>query len=215
MRRLIEDRTIRVAIVEDDNEIRQSLVLIVDGSPGYSCRQAFPTAEAALELLPDDLPDVVLMDIGLPGMTGIEATQQLHERFPDLDVVMLTVLEDDETVFNSLCAGASGYLMKSTPPAQLLQSIDEVYRGGAPMSAAIARRVIGSFQSAPADASPLSRREREILEHLCDGESYRVIAEKLYVSGHTVRAHIKNIYSKLQVNSRAEAVRKAMRERLV
>jgi DNA-binding NarL/FixJ family response regulator len=215
MKRVTEDKTIRVAIVEDDEEIRRSLVLIVDGSPGYACVQAFANAEDALNTLSDDLPDVVLMDIGLPGMSGIEATQQLREWFPELDIVMLTVLEDDETVFNSLCAGANGYLMKSTPPAQLLQSIDEVHQGGSPMSASIARRVIRSFQSAPADASPLSRREREILEHLCDGESYRVIAEKLFVSGHTVRSHIKNIYSKLQVNSRAEAVRKAMRERLV
>lgn len=220
MAHTIEDRPIRVAVVEDDHEIRRSLVLILDGSPGYSCRQGFATAEDALAALPENaprtaVPDVILMDIGLPGMSGIEATRLLRERIPETDVVMLTVMDDDDAVFNSLCAGATGYLMKSTPPAQLLQSIDEVYRGGAPMSASIARRVINSFQSVPAGLSPLSGREREILEHLCDGESYRVIAEKLHVSGHTVRAHIKNIYSKLQVNSRAEAVRKAMKEKLI
>jgi len=215
MRGPIEDRPIRVAVVEDDEAIRQSLVLIVDGSPGYRCRQGFASAEAALRGLPDDPPDVVLMDIGLPGMSGIEATRALRERLPGVDVVMLTVKDDDEAVFSSLCAGATGYLIKSMPPAQLLQSIDEVYRGGSPMSASIARRVITSFQSVPAEATSLTRREIEILEHLCNGESYRVIAEQLYVSGHTVRAHIKNIYEKLQVNSRAGAVRKAMKERLI
>lgn len=215
MKRPIEDRPIRVAVVEDDDEIRRALMLIVDGSPGYRCAQGFARAEEALERLPNDPPDVVLMDVGLPGMSGIEATRLLRDSLPGTDVVMLTVMEDEETVFNSLCAGATGYLMKSTSPAQLLQSIDEVHRGGSPMSASIARRVITSFRSVPAGASSLTRRESEILEHLCNGENYRVIAEKLFVSGHTVRAHIKNIYEKLQVNSRAEAVKKALEERLI
>ena len=215
MRREIEDQPICVAIVEDDEAIRHSLAQILNGSPGYLCVNAFESAEDAIANLPADPPDVVLMDIGLPGMSGIEATQILHDRLPETDVVMLTVQENDDAVFNSLCAGATGYLIKSMPPAQLLQSIDEVYRGGSPMSASIARRVIRSFQSEPDIASPLTRREREILEHLCNGESYRVIAEKLFISGHTVRSHIKNIYEKLQVNSRAEAVRKAMQEKFI
>ena len=204
-----------MAIVEDDETIRQSLALILDGSPGYVCSNAFGNAEDAIASLPKNPPDVVLMDIGLPGISGIEATQVLRDSLPETDVVMLTVQENDNAVFSSLCAGATGYLIKSMPPAQLLQSIDEVYRGGSPMTASIARRVINSFQSVSSSASSLTRREREILEHLCNGESYRVIAEKLFISGHTVRAHIKNIYEKLQVNSRAEAVRKAMEKRLI
>ncbi len=215
MKRPMEERSIVVAIVEDDEAIRVSLTLIIDGSPGFTCCGGFASAEEALKALPGNPPDVVLMDIGLPGISGIEATRLLREHIPDTDVVMLTVKEDDDTVFSSLCAGATGYLIKSMQPARLLQSIDEVYRGGSPMTASIARRVIRSFQAAPADSPSLTRRESEILEHLCNGESYRVIAEKLYVSGHTVRAHIKNIYGKLQVNSRAAAVRKAMRERLI
>ena len=215
MTKEIEDRPISVVIVEDDETIRQSLELILNGSPGYECTYAFGNAEDAIRELPDDPPDVVLMDIGLPGISGIEATAILRDTLPQTDVVMLTVQENDDSVFNSLCAGATGYLIKSMPPAQLLQSIDEVYQGGSPMTASIARRVIGSFQSAPEPASPLTRREREILEHLCDGESYRVIAEQLFISGHTVCAHIKKIYEKLQVNSRAEAVRKAVERRLI
>ena len=216
MNRVIEDQPINVAVVEDDESIRQSLILILDDSPGYRCTAGFSNGEDAVKRLPNDPPDVVLMDIGLPGMSGIEVTRQIRQSLPQTDVVMLTALDDDETLFNSLCAGATGYLIKSMPPGQLLQSIDEVYRGGSPMSASIARRVIGSFQStASPEARPLSRREQEILEHLCNGENYRIIAEKLFISGHTVRAHIKNIYEKLQVNSRAEAVKKAMQERLI
>lgn len=201
--------------MEDDAEIRNALALILDGSPGYRCAGSFADAEGALKALPANPPDVVLMDIGLPGMSGVEATRLLRAALPEADVVMLTVMEDDDAVFSSLCAGAAGYLMKSTPPSLILQSIDEVRRGGSPMSASIARRVITSFRTAPDGSHDLTRRENEILEHLCNGESYRVIAEKLFISGHTVRAHIKNIYEKLQVNSRAQAVRKALKERLI
>lgn len=212
---MIDDRPITVAVVEDDDAIRRSLTMIVDGSPGYVCAHSYGRAEDAIRDLPQHPPDVVLMDVGLPGMSGVDATRILRERIPDIDVVMLTVQEDDETIFDSLCAGATGYLVKGISPAIILQSIDEVHRGGSPMSASIARRVIRSFQSAAETPSLLSTREREILEHLCDGENYRVIAERLFISGHTVRAHIKNIYQKLHVNTRAAAVRKAMREGLV
>lgn len=212
----IEDRPINVAIVEDDDSIRHSLARILDGSPGYRCSHEFSNAEDGLKGLPLNPPDVVLMDIGLPGISGIEATRLLREALPGTDVVMLTVMDDDDAVFNSLCAGATGYLIKSMPPGQLLQSIDEVFRGGSPMSASIARRVITSFQSSVSpEGALLTRREREILEHLCNGENYRLIAEKLFISGHTVRTHIKNIYEKLQVTSRAQAVRKALKERLI
>lgn len=204
---------IHVAIVEDDPAIRQPLQLIIDGTPGYSCQYAYPAAEEALVELPRIRPDVVLMDINLPGITGIEAVQKLKVKLPDLDVIMLTVQVDDHSVFESLCAGASGYLIKSTPPARLLAAIDEVRAGGAPMSMQIARKVLQSFRRST--ESPLTSRETDILRLLCEGQTYSSIAEALFVSGHTVRTHIKNIYQKLHVSSRAEAVRKAMRDKLV
>ena len=204
---------IHVAIVEDDHDIRQTLALIIEGTPGYSCAKAYEDCESAIDELLSYRPDVVLMDINLPGMSGIEGVKKLKEGLPDLDILMLTIQVDDQSVFNSLRAGAAGYLMKDTPPASLLNAIKEVTEGGAPMSANIARKVLQSFRTAP--KSPLSDRETEILRQLCDGQNYKVIAENLFVSGHTVRTHIKNIYKKLHVNSRAEAVKKALKDKLV
>lgn len=204
---------IQVAIVEDDGEIRQLLTLIIDGSPGFRCEQSYSACESALEPLEAEPPDVVLMDIDLPGMSGIDGVRRLRDTLPHTDFIMLTIQEDDHSIFESICAGATGYLLKDTPPTTLLQSIRDVYDGGAPMSASIARRVIGSFKRTV--ESPLTARETEILQQLCDGDNYRVIAEALGISGDTVRAHIKNIYRKLQVNSRAEAVKKAIRDRLI
>lgn len=204
---------IHVAIVEDDRDIRQTLGLIIDGSPGFSCQYMYESCEDALKEIPKIKPDVVLMDINLPGMTGIEGTVKLKAKMPDLDILMLTIKTDNASIFDSLCAGATGYLLKHTPPVDLLHAITEVKSGGSPMSAVIARKVLTSFQRS--STSPLSQRETEILKHLCDGLTYTTIAEKLFVSGHTVRSHIKNIYSKLHVNSRAEAVRKAMKDKLV
>jgi DNA-binding NarL/FixJ family response regulator len=153
------------------------------------------------------------MDIGLPGLSGIEGVKLLKDELPSTDFIMLTIQEDDDSVFNSLCAGATGYLLKDTPPHDLLQSIKEVKKGGSPMSPSIARRIINSFKPNP--VNPLTKREIEILEKLCDGENYKSIADSLFVSGHTVRAHIKSIYRKLQVNSRGEAVKKAIKDKLV
>lgn len=204
---------IQVALVEDDGEIRQLLTLLINGSPGYSCKHAFGDCETAIPTLLKTRPDVVLMDIGLPGISGIEGLRRLKEKLPATDFIMLTVQEDDDALFASLCAGASGYLLKDTPPVALLQAIAEARAGGAPMSASIARRVLGSFR-APS-TSPLSVREKEVLQRLCEGENYKTIAVALFISGETVRAHIKNIYEKLQVHSRAEAVRKALQERLI
>jgi DNA-binding NarL/FixJ family response regulator len=204
---------IQVALVEDDGEIRQLLTLIIDGSPGYSCKHAFSDCETAIPALLKARPDVVLMDIGLPGVSGIEGLRRLKEKLPATDFIMLTVQEDDEALFASLCAGASGYLLKDTPPVALLQAIAEARAGGAPMSASIARRVLGSFRVAT--TSPLSPREKEVLQRLCEGANYKTIAAALFISGETVRAHIKNIYEKLQVHSRAEAVKKALQERLL
>ncbi len=207
------DSKISVAIVEDDPEIRNLLTLVIDGSPGYRCTQAYSNAEEAYEAIVKNPPDVVLMDINLPGSPGIECVRKLRETLPDLDCLMLTIQDDDTSVFESLCAGATGYLLKDTPPAALLQAISEVASGGAPMSAAIARRVLASFRSA--DESNLSQRENEVLKLLCDGANYKNIADDLHISGHTVRTHIKNIYRKLHVTSRAEAVKKAIRDRLI
>lgn len=206
-------KTISVAIVEDDKEIRDLLELLIDRSPGFSCKHVFSDCENALEPIKKHLPDVVLMDVELPGMSGIEGIKKLKESVPGTDFIMLTIREDDDTVFKSLAAGATGYLLKDTPPTKLLAGIKEVYQGGSPMTSNIARKVTSSFHSNT--SSPLSEREKEILEKLCDGQNYNAIADSLYISGHTVRAHIKNIYRKLHVNSRGEAVKKALKDKLV
>lgn len=204
---------IHVAIVEDDHDIRRTLALIIDGTPGFSCQFDYTDCETAVPGILKYRPDVVLMDINLPGMSGIEGVKKLKAKLPDLDIIMLTIQVDDHSVFESICAGATGYMIKSTPPASLLQAIQEVHEGGAPMSANIARKVLGSFKRSA--ESPLSDRETEILRLLCEGQNYKGIAEAIFVSGHTVRSHIKNIYRKLHVNSRAEAVKKAIRDKLV
>ncbi|MEM7572897.1 MAG: response regulator transcription factor [Bacteroidota bacterium] len=204
---------LHVAIVEDDDDIRQSLSLIINGTPGFYCKHTFIDAESAIKELPQLYAQVVLMDIELPGKNGIEAVRQLKPQLPDVDFLMLTVRADDESVFQSLRVGASGYLAKDTPPSELLRSIQDVHQGGAPMSSQIARRVVASFQRLK--ASPLSKRETEILRLLCDGLHYRAIADQLFLSAHTVKSHIKNIYSKLHVHSRAEAVKKAIGDKLI
>ena len=209
----ITDEIIHVAIVEDDEEISRTLGLIIDGTKGFACKHIYNSCEEALKLLPETFPDVVLMDIHLPGITGIEGIKKLKPKMPGTDFIMLTIQQDDESIFESLVAGASGYLIKDIPPTELLNSIREVYAGGSPMSSAIARKVISSFHNN--DPSPLSDRETEILKLLCDGKNYRVIADQLFISSHTVRTHIKNIYEKLQVNSLAEAVQKAFKNKLV
>lgn len=209
----MSNQIIHVAIVEDDDEIRQTLALIINGTPGFYCKHTFTDAESAVVELPNLYAHVVLMDIELPGISGIEAIRKLKAKLPATDFLMLTVRADDESVFNSICAGASGYLMKDTPPSELLKSIEEVQKGGAPMSANIARKVIHSFHNF--QPSPLSERETEILKKLSEGMNYRSIADEIFLSPHTVKTHIKNIYKKLHVNSRAEAVKKAIEDRLI
>ncbi len=205
--------TISVAIVEDNNEIRDLLELLIDRSPGFSCKHVFKDCESAIEPIKKHLPDVVLMDVELPGISGIEGVKRLKESVPGTDFIMLTIREDDESIFQSLAVGATGYLLKDTVPTRLLAGIKEVHEGGAPMSPSIARKITDSFHSS--SQSPLSERETEILEKLCQGQNYSTIADSLYISGHTVRAHIKNIYRKLHVNSRGEAVTKALKDKLV
>jgi len=204
---------IRVGIVEDDRDIRQLMTLIIDGSPGFSCLQFFEDCESAIAEFAKNPPDLVLMDIDLPKMSGIEGVRLLKEKLPHLNVVMLTVHEDEDAVFDSICAGAVGYLVKGLPPVQLLQAIKEAHAGGSPMSSSVARKVIQSFH--PKNASPLSVRELEVLKMLCTGENYKTIAAVLSISTNTVKAHIKNIYTKLQVNTRAEVVSKAFKHRIV
>ena len=205
---------IDVAIVEDNTEVRETLALFIDQSEGFNCDYIYPDCESALAEIPKKLPDVVLMDLGLPGKGGIEGIQILKRKLPELDIIVLTIQEDDESVFESLKSGASGYLLKNTDPNKILNSIKEVLNGGSPMSSSIARKVISSFHTNMQE-SPLSIRETEVLKKLCEGQNYKVIAESLFVSGNTVRMHIKNIYKKLHVHSRGEAVKKAMDDKLV
>ncbi|MEL6671052.1 MAG: response regulator transcription factor [Bacteroidota bacterium] len=205
---------IRVAIVEDDAEIRQLFGLLLDNSPGYQCVAQYADAESALDQLEVAEVDVVLMDIDLPGVSGIQCTEKLKQESPELNIIMLTVHEDDAALFDSLCAGATGYILKETSPVQILEDIRTAHQGGSPMSSAIARRVIQTFHQ-PQKASPLSERETEVLTYLVEGQNYRTIAEALFVSPNTIKAHIKNIYRKLEVSTRAEAVSKAHKDRLI
>lgn len=205
--------TIRVAIIEDDRDIRQLLQILIDGSPGFYCRQTFEDCASGIPALVLEPPDLVLMDVDLPGISGIEGVLKIKELLPQIHVVMLTVHEDDDTVFQSLCAGAIGYLVKGLSPIQLLDAVREAYLGGSPMSPAIARKVVRSLHTN--HNSPLSQRETEVLKMLCEGENYRTIAGALFVSTNTVKAHIKNIYEKLHVHNRAEAVGRALKNRLV
>jgi len=210
--------TIRVAIIEDVRTLRDGLSALIDGTAGFQCTGRFRSAEEAIEKLRDNLPHVVLADIGLPGMSGIEAVRLLKEQFPSLTLLMLTVYDDDDRVFEALCAGASGYLLKKTPPARLLESLKEAVEGGAPMSPEIARRVVELFREIrPPEKSDeqLTAHEVRLLKLLVQGYSYKAAATALGVSINTVCFHIKKIYEKLQVHSKSEAVAKALRHRLV
>lgn len=204
---------ITVSIVEDDDEIRQSLAMLINATDGFECISSHPDGESAVKKIPNELPDVILMDIGLPGISGIETIKRLKEKINDIDVIVLTIHENDKFVFDALCAGATGYLLKETPPSRILESIMEVRNGGSPMSTQIARMVVTSFKLNP--APDLTQRETEVLSCLVDGMSYKMIADKLFISEETVRRHIKNIYRKLEVHSKSEAVAKAIREKLV
>lgn len=203
-----------VSVIEDDNDIREGLVLLINGSPGFSCCGAYRSCEDAFTGLKENPPDILLLDIELPGISGVEGIPKIKELVPDADIVMLTVHEEENLVFDSLCAGACGYLVKTTPPAKLLAAIEETYNGGAPMSAHIARRVITSFKRSQ-PPNPLTKRESEILTLLVKGQSYKMIAGTLFISKGTVHCHIKNIYKKLQVSSNAQAVAKAIQEKLI
>ncbi len=206
---------ISVAIVEDNRDIREGFSFIIDSSDECVCIAAYGDAESAIPGILAQPPDVVLMDIELPGMSGIQCVEKLKAELPELDVLMITVHADDKYVFNSLKAGACGYLTKNTSPDRMLEAIDEAHKGGAPMSSNVARMVVNSFNHFRKPQPSLTRREREVLEQLCQGKSYKMIADTLCVSEDTVRFHIKKIYRKLQVNSKSEAVIKALKDNIV
>lgn len=209
----MNDTPLRIALVEDDPEIRLALASLLSLTAGYACVGAWERCDDALAGISAAAPDVLLLDIGLPGVSGLDGIASLREAVPSLEIVMLTIREDDDAIFAALKAGASGYLIKTTSPSRLLEAIAEVRRGGAPMSPGIARRVAESFR--PASHSNLSPREREILALLAEGQSYKMIAAALFLSQETVHSHLKSIYRKLEVNSKGEAVARAIRQRLV
>lgn len=211
---------IKVVITEDNNTIREGLAALINGTPGYSCVGAFSECESFLAKIPTLPADVVLMDIGLPGMSGIDGIVKAKKMRPELNILMLTVYEDSQTVFKALCAGACGYLVKKTPPARLLDAIKDANDGGAPMSSLIARQVIDVFKQTQGKQNDekdteLSAREKEVLTSLSDGNNYQEIADRLFISVDTVRHHIKNIYRKLHVHSQSEAVAKAIRKGII
>lgn len=206
---------IQVAVVEDDKQIRKNLISLLNDSPGFKCIAAYDDAESALAGLPSVNPDVVLMDINLPEMSGIECVRNIKIKIPELLIIMLTVYEDTRKIFSSLEAGAVGYLLKSSHPDQILQAINEVMSGGSPMSAQIARKVVQSFhklKSVESEIFKLTEREREILDLLAKGFLYKEIADKLFISHDTVHNHLRRIYEKLHVRSRTEAVVKYMQQ---
>jgi DNA-binding NarL/FixJ family response regulator len=211
--------SVRVAIFEDRTPVREALSLLVQGTQGLELAGAFADCNNLRNDITQSQPEVVLMDIEMPGINGVEAVKILKREFPSITIVMQTVFEDDEKVFDAICAGASGYLLKNTPPSRLLESIVESHNGGAPMSPSIAKKTLSLFQKflGPAQQQDyqLTNREKEILQCLVKGLSYKMIADACHISFDTVRTHIRNIYEKLHVASMTEAVAKALKERLV
>jgi DNA-binding NarL/FixJ family response regulator len=205
---------ITVSIVDDEKKLCQSIATFLDGSPGFRCVSIYGSAEAALQHLPKDRPDVVLMDINMAGMDGIQCVKRLKVLTPEIQIVMLTVYEDSEQIFKALAAGATGYLLKRFEPEELLQAIRDVHAGGSPMSNAIARKVVASFQLAnrTGEKQPeLSAREEKVLDCLARGLAYKQIGDELGISINTIRTHLRHIYEKLHVQSRTEAVAKYLR----
>ena len=210
--------TITVAIVEDDRTTRQGLAFLIGGTPGFVCAGEFRSVNEALATPLDSPPDVILLDIHMPGIPGSEGVKMFRQKYPGTQVVMLTVFEESEHIFESVCNGACGYLLKKTAPARLLEAIREAHEGGAPMSPSIARQVLELFRQAPPalqDSCEFSAREQSVLALLGQGYSYAKLAEQLEISINTVRNNIRSIYEKLHVHTRSEAVSKAIRKRLI
>ncbi|HMH45785.1 MAG TPA: response regulator transcription factor [Pyrinomonadaceae bacterium] len=212
------DRTISIAVVEDHHKLRQFLEFLFTNTNGYRCTGSFRTMEEALEKIPFDPPDLALVDIGLPGMSGIEGIKILKEKFPPMLLLMNTIFDDDERIFDALCAGASGYLLKKTPPAELLERVNEAILGGAPMSPEVARRTLSLFR----EIRPPERVDYDLTPHdlrlltlVAEGHSYKTAGISLGVSPKTVSFHLQKIYEKLKVHSKSEAVSKVLRHRLI
>jgi DNA-binding NarL/FixJ family response regulator len=207
----------KVAVFEDNKKFRESLEFVIVTTSDMELCGSFEDTHRLQQRIEALQPDVVLMDINIPGKNGIEAVKEIKEHFPKVQICMQTVFEEDDKVFASLCAGASGYILKNTPPDKLLQAIREVADGGAFFTPSIAKKVLFNFQQQPEKAEyiQLSEREKEILKALVDGLSYKMIADRVHLSFHTIHTHIKNIYEKLHVNSKGEAVAKAIKNRLV
>lgn len=211
-------KTINVAIIEDRRELRDGLAMLINGTDGFACTGKFGSMEESLGRLKSNLPDIVLCDIGLPGMDGIEGIKVLKEQFPELLVIMLTIYDDDERIFNALCAGACGYLLKKTPPVRLLESLKEAVAGGSPMSPEVARRVIALFREIrPPERADynLTPHETRLLKMLVEGHNYKTASVEIGVTVHTISFHMRRIYEKLQVHTKTEAVAVALRDRLV
>lgn len=207
------DNHFKIAIIEDNDVVREGLKILISGFGGYFIIGTYESCEIAFKYIGKNLPDLVLMDLELPGMNGIEGIRYIKKNWPEIEVMMLTVHEDSELVFQALVSGACGYISKSSPHNKILDAIEEVKNGGAPMSPNIARMVVESFQKNR--NSPLSSRETEVLELLSSGKSYSVIADELFIHKETVKTHIKNIYGKLQVNSKAAAIALARKNKLI
>ena len=212
-----EHAMIRVAIVDGDEDVRRGYRWMIERSERFAITGAYRSCGEIEAQIDNNPPDVILMDIGLPDKSGIDCVRSLKSAYPHIQFLMLTVYSDDEKIFQSLKAGAVGYLLKKTEPGKLLEAIEDAYNGGAPMSGEIARRVMSYFreQKPSSEISSLSAREREVLEALIEGHSYKAIADKLFLSIHTVRFHLQNIYAKLHVNTRSEAVVKALKNRMM
>lgn len=211
-------RSIRVAVIEDHREFRDYLTALINGTEGLVCTGSYHSMEEALRKIGSSLPDVVLTDLGLPGMSGVEGIGVLKEKYPDLLLLVQTVYEDDERIFNALCNGASGYLLKRTPPARLIEGLKEAVAGGAPMSPEVARKVIKLFREIrPPERADyhLTAHELRLLKLFVDGHNYKTAAQELKVTTSTINFHLQNIYQKLQVHSKTEAVAKALRSGLI
>ena len=208
-----------VIIIEDNELLRDSLKEAINKSSNINCNNTFGSGETALNFIEKEelVPDIILLDIGLPGMNGIELIPELKKLSPSSKIIIITIHDDDENVFNAICAGASGYLLKDLSSEEIVASISEVMNGGAPMNSHIAKKVLNMFrdQNLRSDGYDLSEREKEILSHLVDGLSKKQIADKIFLSHHTVDSHIRNIYAKLEVHSRSSAISKAIREKLL
>jgi len=214
---MTETRPIKIAIVEDIREIREGLARLINSTPGYRCTGVYASMEEALEKIPNNLPNLVLSDIGLPGIDGISGITILKERYPELLILMLTVYDDNERIFDAICAGACGYLLKKTPWEKVVEALKEAVEGGSPMSPEVARRVINLFREIkpPKEAAyELTPHEVRLLRMLVEGHSYKTAAAELHVSVNTIKFHLRHIYDKLQVHTKSEAVAKALRHGL-